>query len=91
MIFEKLNSDSTLKDFLEEAEKEKKELEESYKESKRQAKERKLKEKKKGGAQLESKLIEQQADKWCKDNGYPLQKRRYVYRGKWILKNDEKR
>ena len=85
MIFEKLNSDSTLKDFLEEAEKEKKELEESYKESKRQAKERKLKEKKKGGAQLESKLIEQQADKWCKDNGYPLQKRRYVYRGKWRL------
>ena len=31
------------KDFLEEAEKEKKELEESYKESKRQAEERKLK------------------------------------------------
>ena len=33
------------KDFLEEAEKEKKELEESYKESVRQTKERKLKEK----------------------------------------------
>ena len=77
MIFEKLNPDSSLKDFLDEAEKEKKELEESYKESKRQAKERKLKEKKKkGGAQLESKLIEQWADKWCKDNGYPVRKRK---------------
>ena len=40
-----------------------------------------------GGAQEESKLIEQHADKWCKDNGYPLQKRKYVYRGKWTLKN----
>ena len=89
MIFEKLNADSTLKDFLDEAEKEKKELEESYQESKRQTKERKLKEKnKKGGAQLESKLIEQQADKWCKDNDYPLQKRKYVYRGKWRLNDD---
>ena len=37
-----------------------------------------------GGAQEESKLIEQHADKWCKENGYPLQKRKYVYRGKWI-------
>ena len=81
MIFEKLNPDSTLKDFLEEAEKEKKELEESYKESRRQTEERKLKEKNiKGGAQVESKLIEQQADKWCKDNGYPLKKRQYYDR-----------
>ena len=48
------------------------------------------KNKKRGGAQEESKLIEHYADKWCKDNGYPLQKRKYVYRGKWILKNDEK-
>ena len=76
MIFEKLNPDSTLKDFLDEAEKEKKELEESYKESQRQTKERKLKEEK-GGSQLESKLIEQQADKWCKNNGYPIQRRKY--------------
>tara|TARA_R100001244_G_scaffold128027_1_gene98853 strand:+ start:120 stop:272 length:153 start_codon:yes stop_codon:yes gene_type:complete len=44
MIFEKLTSDSTLKDFLDEAEKEKKELEESYKESRKQTEERKLKE-----------------------------------------------
>ena len=43
-----------------------------------------------GGAREESKLIEQHADKWCKDNGYPLQKRKYVYKGKWILKNYEK-
>ena len=43
-----------------------------------------------GGAREESRLIEKHADKWCKDNGYPLQKRKYVYRGKWILKNNEK-
>tara|TARA_R110000744_G_scaffold35719_1_gene82571 strand:- start:305 stop:628 length:324 start_codon:yes stop_codon:yes gene_type:complete len=88
IIFKKLNPDSTLKDFLDEAEKEKKELEESYKESRRQTEERKLKEKnKKGGAQLESKLIEKYADQWCKDNGYSLQKRKYIYKGKWVLKN----
>ena len=43
-----------------------------------------------GGAQVESKLIEQHADQWCKDNGYPLQKRKYVYRGKWVLTNPDK-
>ena len=42
-----------------------------------------------GGAREESKLIEKYADEWCKDNGYPLQKRKYVYhgtckKGKWI-------
>ena len=38
-----------------------------------------------------SKLIEiQHADQWCKDNGYPLQKRKYVYRGKWVLKDPDK-
>ena len=31
-----------------------------------------------GGAQVESKLIEKYADQWCKENGYPIQKRRYV-------------
>jgi len=36
---------------------------------------------------LESSLIKKHADQWCKDNGYPLQKMYYVYRGKWILKN----
>ena len=40
---------------------------------------------KRGGAQLESKLIEKYADQWCKDNGYPLLKRKYVYRGTWKL------
>ena len=30
-----------------------------------------------GGARLESKLIKYYADQWCKDNGYPLQERRY--------------
>ena len=38
-----------------------------------------------GGARLESKLIEKHADQWCKDNGYPLIKRKYVYKGKWKL------
>ena len=33
----------------------------------------------------ESKLIEKYADQWCKDNGYPLLKRKYVYIGKWQL------
>ena len=37
-----------------------------------------------GGAREESKLIEKYADQWCKDNGHPLQKRKYVYKGKWI-------
>ena len=31
-----------------------------------------------GGAQVESKLIEKYADQWCEENGYPIQKRRYV-------------
>ena len=37
-----------------------------------------------GGAHLESKQIEKYADQWCKDNGYPIQRRKYVYRGKWV-------
>ena len=79
-MFEKLNSDSTLKDFLDEAEKEKKELNESYQESKRQAIERRLKEKKKkhGGAQEESKVIEKIQDQWCRDNGYSVIKRKRI-------------
>ena len=31
-----------------------------------------------GGAREESLLIAKYADQWCKDNGYPIQKRRYV-------------
>ena len=79
-MFEKLNSDSTLKDFLDEAQKEKKELNESYQESKRQAIERRLKEKKKkhGGAQEESKVIEKIQDQWCRNNGYPIIKRKRI-------------
>ena len=38
-----------------------------------------------GGAREESKLIEKYADQWCKDNGYPLIKRKYVYKGAWKL------
>ena len=40
-----------------------------------------------GGAQEESRLIKQYANQWCRDNGYPIQEREYVYRGKWKLKN----
>jgi hypothetical protein len=64
-------------DFLEETEKEKKELNESYQESKRQTEERRLKEKKKhGGAQEECKVIQKRADDWCRENGYPITKRK---------------
>ena len=37
-----------------------------------------------------SKLIEKYADQWCKDNGYPLIKRKYVYKGNWKLVNIER-
>ena len=35
-----------------------------------------------GGAQEESRLVKKYADQWCKDNGYPIQKRYFVYRKK---------
>jgi len=37
-----------------------------------------------GGVREESKVIKYFADKWCKDNGYPIPttKRRYVYNPK---------
>ena len=40
-----------------------------------------------GGAQEESRVIAQHANQWCRDNGYPVPEREYVYRGKWTLKN----
>ena len=40
-----------------------------------------------GGAREEFKLIEKYADQWCRDNGYPLLKRKYVYKGAWKLVN----
>ena len=43
-----------------------------------------------GGAQLESKQIEKHADQWCRYNGYPIQRRKYVYRGKWVEVKKEK-
>ena len=45
---------------------------------------------KKGGTKLKSKLIDNHADQWCKDNGYPLIKRKYVYRGAWKLVDIER-
>ena len=35
-----------------------------------------------GGFREESRLIKKYADQWCRDNGYPIQKRYYVYREK---------
>ena len=37
-----------------------------------------------GGAQEESRQIKKYADQWCKDNGYKVQKRYYLYRRKAI-------
>jgi len=42
-----------------------------------------------GGVHDESKVIVYLADKWCNDNGYPIQKRRYVYKGKMEKKNEK--
>ena len=43
-----------------------------------------------GEARRESKLIDKRADQWCKDNGYPLLKRKYVYKGIWKLVDIER-
>ena len=43
-----------------------------------------------GGQRVESKLIEKYADQWCRDNGYPLLKRKYVYKGKWKIVDVER-
>jgi len=43
-----------------------------------------------GGAQEESRLIKHYADQWCRDNGYPIQLRKYVAKRKWTPKNYEK-
>ena len=43
-----------------------------------------------GGQRVESKLIEKYADQWCRENGYPLIKRKYVYRGAWKLVDIER-
>ena len=49
--------------------------------------ENKKRKQRKGGAQLECKVIQKHADQWCRDNGYPLIKRKYVYKGSWKLVN----
>ena len=38
-----------------------------------------------GGQRLASKLIEKYAAEWCRENGYPLIKRKWVYKGNWKL------
>ena len=40
-----------------------------------------------GGVREESKVIKYLAEKWGKDNAYPIQTRRYVYKGKWKLED----
>ena len=40
-----------------------------------------------GGAREESMMIKKRADQWCRDNGYPIQKRYFVYREKDDEKN----
>ena len=40
-----------------------------------------------GGTRLECTVIQKRADQWCKDNGYPLIKRKYIYKGGWKLVN----
>ena len=35
-----------------------------------------------GGSRLESKLIKKYADQWCRDNGYPIQRRQYLIKKK---------
>ena len=37
-----------------------------------------------GGNRLECKVIQQHGDQWCKDNGYPIQRRKYWQKRKWI-------
>ena len=35
-----------------------------------------------GGIREESKVIEYFANKWCRDNGYPIQRRKWVNKGR---------
>jgi hypothetical protein len=35
-----------------------------------------------GGTQMESKLIKKYADEWCRNNGYPIKKRKHVNENK---------
>ena len=39
-----------------------------------------------GGSRLECKVIQQRADEWCRENGYPIQRSRYWKRRKWTRK-----
>ena len=43
-----------------------------------------------GGAREESQMIKKRADEWCRDNGYPIQSRRYVYKKLHNKKYDHK-
>ena len=38
----------------------------------------------------EVELIKKIHNQWCKDNGYPLIKRKYVYKGKWKIVDVER-
>ena len=43
-----------------------------------------------GGHQQECKVIQRRADQWCRDNGYPIQRRKYWEKRKWTPKKHEK-
>ena len=43
-----------------------------------------------GGVRDESKVIEAIQDKWCKDNGYPIKKRKIQYGRKSIKQLNER-
>ena len=38
-----------------------------------------------GGSRLESKLIKKYSDQWCRDNGYPIQKK--ITKKKYYVQN----
>ena len=38
---------------------------------------------KKSGNQQESQMIKKHADQWCRDNGYPIQRKKYWQKRRW--------
>ena len=43
-----------------------------------------------GGDRLDSQMIKKHADQWCRDNGYPIQRKKYAAKRKWTPKKHEK-
>ena len=38
---------------------------------------------KRGSTPLESQMIKKHADQWCRDNGYPIQRKKYWQKRRW--------